>query len=130
LSLFPVVVIIEYKVYCFHGIPKLIAVHINRFSDHKGNYYNTKWNVIKNIKTNYRDNNLNFEKPKELDEMLEYAKKLSDKFIHVRVDFYIVNSKIYFGEMTFTDGAGFDNFRPRRFDETLGNLMDLKNIDC
>jgi hypothetical protein len=57
--------------------------------------------------------------------MLDYAKKLSSKFIHVRVDFYIVNSKIYFGELTFTDGAGFDKIGPREFDEMLGDWMVL-----
>lgn len=47
-------------------------------------------------------------KPECLAELLEYARKLSKPFIHARVDFYIVKDKIYFGEITFTNGAGFD----------------------
>jgi hypothetical protein len=115
----------DYKIYCFNGNPKMINAHVDRFTNHKSNLYDINWNVINNVSFKYLDSNLFIEKPKELDEMLEYAKKLSSKFIHVRVDFYIVNSKIYFGELTFTDGAGFDEIGPREFDEMLGDWMIL-----
>jgi hypothetical protein len=115
----------DYKTYCFNGNPKMINAHVDRFTNHKSNLYDIKWNVINNVSFKYLDSSLFIEKPKELDEMLDYAKKLSSKFIHVRVDFYIVNSKIYFGELTFTDGAGFDEIGPREFDEMLGDWMVL-----
>ena len=40
--------------------------------------------------------------------MIEYAKKLSKPFPLVRVDLYIVDNKVYFGELTFTPAAGLD----------------------
>ena len=57
--------------------------------------------------------------------MLGYARILSKPFIHVRVDFYIVENKVYFGELTFTNGAGFDVVKPYEFDVQLGNYIHL-----
>ena len=65
------------------------------------------------------------EKPVCLEEMLEYAAKLSAPFRHARVDLYIVREKIYFGEITFTNGAGFDKFSSYDFDLMLGDLLKL-----
>jgi hypothetical protein len=57
--------------------------------------------------------------------LLECASKLSQGFPHVRVDLYIVKDKIYFGELTFTNGAGFDNIKPYKFDLELGKKIIL-----
>jgi len=46
-------------------------------------------------------------------------------FPHVRIDLYVIKAEIFFGEMTFTNGAGFDRFRPYRFDVELGNHLKL-----
>lgn len=118
---------IDYKVYCFNGSPKFVIVHLDRFKNHKSILYDIQWNAITNVSAKYLNSNLSIEKPKELNQMLEYAKRLSGEFLHVRVDFYIVNSKIYFGELTFINGAGFNNFNPREFDIMVGSWIDLPN---
>ena len=41
--------------------------------------------------------------------MLEYAAKLGEDFEQVRVDFYEINGRVYFGELTFTSAAGRDD---------------------
>jgi hypothetical protein len=115
----------DYKVFCFHGHPKLIKVHIDRFTNRKSIFLDLDWNVVKDVSMKHLDSTLNIPKPKELEQLLEYAKKLSSKFIHVRVDFYIIKSKIYFGELTFTNGAGFDKISPREFDEMMGAWINL-----
>lgn len=43
-------------------------------------------------------------------EMIEVVRKLARQFQFVRVDLYMANNNIYFGELTFTDGAGSDPF--------------------
>ena len=63
------------------------------------------------------------EKPECLDELLEYAHILSEPFRHARVDFYITD-RITFGEITFTNGAGFDKFSSYEFDRMMGDLGD------
>lgn len=116
----------DYKVYCFNGNPKFIRVHVDRFGINKNNLYDLEWNIIKNVSLEHVDPSLTIEKPNVLDQMIEYSKILSSKFIHVRVDFYIINSKIYIGELTFTTSSGFDKIRPREFDTLMGDWMKLK----
>lgn len=42
--------------------------------------------------------------------MLELSERLSAGFPHVRVDWYNIGGKPYFGEMTFYTGGGYDPF--------------------
>ena len=103
-----------------------IDVHTQRFINHKRNFYDLSWNLIRNVSIKYPcDENAAIPKPEKLEEMLGYARILSKPFIHVRVDFYIVENKVYFGELTFTNGAGFDVVKPYEFDVQLGNYIHL-----
>lgn len=116
----------DYKIYCFHGTPKLIQVHRDRFDNHRMKLFDVKWNEIGNVTMKYPcDTQTKLKKPEQLDTLLAYASKLSAPFLHARVDFYLVENKIYFGEITFTDGAGFDKIYPRSFDIELGNYLKL-----
>lgn len=114
----------DYKIFCFDGVPKFVIVDTDRFVGHKRNVYDTEWNFRERTTLNF-PNDIPMEKPQKLDELLKYAELLSKGFPHVRVDLYIVNEKIYFGEMTFTNGAGFDRIQPREFDVELGNMFTL-----
>ena len=73
----------------------------------------------------YNNSNIIFEKPKCLDNMIRFAEILSKEFLHARVDFYIVNGRIIFGEITFTNGAGFDKIKPLEFAVEMGELIKL-----
>ena len=55
--------------------------------------------------------------------MLECARKLSKNFAEVRVDFYVINSQLYFGEMTFFSGAGFSKYSPTEFEFEMGRKL-------
>lgn len=118
---------VDYKIYCFHGEPKYIIAHVDRFTNYRSNIYDLEWNPIQNINISLKemDPNLTVEKPKELDQLLEYARILSKHFIHVRVDLYILNSKIYFGELTFTSDSGFVTINPIEMEEKIGSWIDL-----
>lgn len=50
---------------------------------------------------------------------------LSAGFSHVRVDLYNVDGRIYFGEMTFTNGSGLDPIVPQEYDRMLGDLWRI-----
>lgn len=114
----------DYKVFCFNGEPKIVDVHCGRFSEHKRNIYDLDWNLQKEVYFKY-DHFDDMKKPKELKKVLEYARKLSSKFHHVRVDFFIVNGKVIFGELTFTNGAGLDKIKPYEFDKKMGSWLKL-----
>ena len=89
----------DYKIYCFHGEPKLIRVQ-KRAGPGKGkinNYYDLNWNLTdfeSGTEHDFRDPNVKFERPKNFELMIEYAKKLSAEFVFVRVDFYNYNDTI------------------------------------
>ena len=57
------------------------------------------------------------------------ASQLSKNIPFVRIDFYEVNSKIYFGEMTFFPASGFEKFDPKEWDKKLGEMIDLEKIE-
>jgi hypothetical protein len=119
----------DYKLLCFHGEPRLIQVHTGRFAEHKMKLYDVQWKEKDNCRMKYtNDPKLVFDKPQELQSLIEYAKILSKPFHFARVDFYIIKGKIYFGEITFTDGAGFDKIHPYSFDMELGSYMKLLKI--
>jgi hypothetical protein len=118
----------DFKFFCFHGIPKFMYVDTWKNGMHSINAYDTEFNLIPGVKLGY-DNDLEtpIKKPEKFQKMLEYSKKLSKPFIHVRVDFYNVNGKIVFGEFTFTKSAGFANITPNSFNVKMGNWIKLPN---
>lgn len=57
--------------------------------------------------------------------MKKIASILCQGFIHVRVDLYNIDGKIYFGEMTFTNGSGFEQLYPTEYETIIGNYIKL-----
>lgn len=114
----------DYKVFCFNGKAKLVDVHCGRFGTHKRNIYDLNWK-LQDVKFKY-DNFEGVEKPKIFDELIEKAELLASNFHHARVDFFIVNDQLYFGEITFTNGAGFDRIKPYSFDKQMGEWLKIK----
>lgn len=58
--------------------------------------------------------------------MISLAERLSKDIPHVRTDFYCINDKILFGEMTFYHGSGFEKFVPSEWDRTFGDWIDIR----
>ena len=115
----------DYKIFCFDGKPHFVIVDTDRFIGHKRNAYDLEWNFREGTTLNF-PNDAPMKKPEKLDELLKYATLLSEGFAHVRVDLYLVGGKVYFGELTFTNGAGFDKIRPIEFDLELGSLFHIR----
>ena len=115
----------DYKIFCFNGEPKLIQVDYNRFSGHKRNLYDINWNYIPVSYQYPTYPNIVIKKPQKLSEMLELARLLSKNYPHVRVDFYCIRDKIYFGEMTFYPEAGFGKFNSESLEKEMGSWIEL-----
>lgn len=64
-------------------------------------------------------------KPKEFEELKRLATILCQDIPHVRVDFYVVNGQIYFGEMTFYHMAGFTAIKPNEWNIRIGEMIKL-----
>ena len=114
----------DYKIFNFHGEAKLIQVDYDRFISHKRNLYDTEWNYI-NAEIKYPTSNRVIDKPVCLNKLLKLSEKLSQGFIHARTDFYVIGERIFFGEITFLHGSGYECFRPASFGSTVGKWMKL-----
>ena len=66
-----------------------------------------------------------FRKPDNFDEMIRLAEKLGKGIPQIRIDFYNINGKIYFGEFTFFHWGGMVPFIPEEWDYTFGSWIDL-----
>ena len=115
----------DYKFYCFNGIPKVVLIATNRFTDHNFNYYDMEFNKLNITSSAGRNAAIVFSKPSRFEEMKEIALKLSQGFAHIRVDLYYSNNKIYFGELTFYDSSGFDNLSSDSVDLEWGSWIKL-----
>lgn len=115
----------DYKVFVFDGIAKLIQVDIGRHHEHRRNLYTPEWNYLPYSILYPTAATIKIEKPECLSEMITVAQILAEGFIHARVDFYISNGRLYFGEITFTHGSGIEKFSPPEFGIEMGNWMKL-----
>ena len=119
----------DYKLYCFNGKAKGVYVTINRFTNLSVSMYDMDWNLMpfEHIHPNKGEK---ISKPKCLREMTMLAEKIA-RYIDnpfVRVDFYEVKGKVYFGEVTFYPEGGMCYFEPEEWDYTLGSWMDLSPL--
>lgn len=115
----------DYKVFCFNGEPKFVEVDYDRYVGHKLNVYDLNWNYIDFYMTSPNDENVIIEKPKRLDLILDFSRKLSVGIPFVRADFYSIGDEIYFGELTFHPGSGLIDFHPEEYDWKIGKLLTL-----
>ena len=101
----------DYKFFCFNGTAKCYKVDFDRFISHTANYFTIDGELMKLGEEVCPPN---FEKeiptPENLDKMKEFAEKLSTTLPFLRADFYDVDGKLYFGEMTFYPASGFEKF--------------------
>lgn len=117
----------DYKFYCFNGEPKVMMIIIDRGTNTKMNFYDMNF-VKLDVQQCFPNFSQEIEKPKQFEEMKKLCKILSKDMPHVRLDFYIINEKVYFGEYTFFDSAGLDRFEPEKYDEIFGQYIDLEKI--
>lgn len=114
----------DFKFHCFNGKLEFIMVDLDRFGELRTrNLYDKDWNLLE-CKWG-RPNNKAVAKPNKLNEMIEIAEKLAKEFIYIRVDFYYVKEKIYFGELTLHHASGLQAFTDEECDKKFGNLLNL-----
>ena len=108
--------LVDYKIFCFNGVPKVLFYASNRQNaEHKPpffDYYDMDFNKLE-VRSKGHQNSPGYLKPfAEFEQMKELAAKLSKGISFVRVDFYLVNHKVFFGELTFYHDSGFVPFIP------------------
>ncbi|WMI67836.1 ATP-grasp fold amidoligase family protein [Mangrovimonas sp. YM274] len=122
--------LIDYKFYCFGGSAKFLEVHLDRAQNHKRGFYDLDFNRLpyryvsldKSISTEVK-------KPANFEEMINLSEILSDKFPFVRVDFYSIEGKAIFGEMTFYPSDGRKDFIPDEYNTIIGEYIKLPQVE-
>ena len=115
----------DYKFWCFNGKPKFFT--INGDNGHGGiNYYSIDGTLL-DVSNNAAPANKEkqWKLPYTFDLMKQYASILAEPFKFVRVDFYEINAKCVFGELTFIPGAAYIQYTPDSTDYKFGELLQL-----
>lgn len=116
----------DYKFYCFNGEPKIVLVSSGRFVGQLCfDYYDEQWNKL-SLVWDKPNSSIDRSKPDQFEEMKNICKVLSKDIPHVRIDLYHIRNRIYFGEFTFYDSAGFCHFTPDNWDVKIGDMIDIR----
>ena len=110
----------DYKFYVFHGHVEYVHVDIDRYGEHKRNFYDRDWDM-KTFELEYPLGPM-ISQPRTLDHMINVAETLGAKFDFIRIDLYdIRNRGVVFGEMTIAPGSGCERFKPESYDHLFGS---------
>lgn len=112
----------DYKFWCFNGVPRYMYYTVKSKNIYE-NFYDMNFEPV-SINHGFKRHKPEFKKPAAFDEMKMLASKLSKGIPFVRIDFFFVNCKIYFGEFTFYDWGGLKPFSDN-WDEVLGSYLKL-----
>lgn len=117
----------DYRFFCFNGEPKFVTVDfsINDKKKTRRNLYDLEWNLMNKEISYPKELELKVNKPEKLEEMINLSRKLSSSFPHARIDFYYINKKIIFGEITFFHQSGMGKIKPLEFEEEMGSWLNI-----
>lgn len=121
----------DYKLHCFGGSVAFVQVDLNRRTDHKRNFYDRDWRPLPftwSICAGGRPlwpHGGAVERPGALAELIRLAETLGSGFPYLRVDFYVVGQRVFFGEATFHPGGGYERILPIEWDAALGARLTL-----
>lgn len=113
----------DYKFFTFGGEPRVMYIATGRGTGETyGDFFDMDFNHL-DLRIDHKNAPVCPEKPRCFEEMKEAARHLARGTLQVRVDFYEVDGRFYFGEMTFFHCSGFVTFTPDSWDETFGSWM-------
>ena len=117
----------DYKIHNFNGVPKVILVCSGRFSEEgiEEDFFDLSWKKMDVKRPDSRTNDININAPKELNKMLEFSERISKDYPFMRTDFYEVEGRLYFGEITLYPASGFSQFTPKEWDDLFGEWLKI-----
>ena len=114
----------DYKVWCFNGKARYIQFISGRKMKPKEVFFDTEWNMQNFTYLNPQYDKY-VKKPEKLKDIITLSEKLSENIPFLRVDFYILQNKIYFGELTFYPNSGMTKWNPENIDNLLGKQVSI-----
>ncbi len=116
----------DYKFFTFGGEPKVLYIAQGRGSGEEtvADFFDMDFNHL-DFTIDHDMASVPPEKPQNFELMKDLATKLSEGTPQLRVDFYEVDGKVYFGEMTFFHCSGMVPFHPEEWDRKFGDWVVL-----
>lgn len=118
----------DYKFFCFSGEPRVLYIASDRSTDVKFDFFDMDFYHLP-ITNGHGNSEKKLQPPEHFEKMKELARKLSAGFPQLRVDFYEVDGRVYFGEITLFHMCGFVPFEPAQWDRMLGDLLTLPETE-
>ena len=116
--------LLDYKIFMFNEKLAYFLICSDRNTNLKFTFFDKNGKFI-NMTQDGEPNDKKLSLPDNYKEMVAMAKRISKGTIESRIDFYDINGKIYFGEITFFDSAGFGKFEPNEWDKKIGDMLKL-----
>lgn len=113
----------DFKIHCFHGVPRLIQVDSDRFTRHTRNWYDETWRRL-DIEWAYPQGGSDDAKPECLESMLKIAERLAASLSYVRVDMYTDGRVVKVGEMTSCPDGAKRRLMPRAAELWVGGMVN------
>jgi hypothetical protein len=117
----------DIKYYCFHGVPKMLLLLVDRFGDQKRVFVDEKLNLLEGSQMIGKSPLWPLPHFSNHQRMMEIASKLAQPFDYCRVDFYSIGDQVYFGELTHYTGSGLEPFDDYDLDLAIGELWKIEN---
>lgn len=120
----------DYKFFCFSGKPKFCQVILDRSVDETIDFFNMKWEKCDFLglaaqNEVFAHSKKEIPEPKNFEKMKYFSSILSKDIPFSRIDFYEIDGKLYFGEITFYPASGFGEFSPEEWNEKIGDMITL-----
>ena len=118
----------DYKFFCFDGEPKYCQVISGRNEKMCIDFFDHDWRHQPfHEPRNYPFADKEPQKPDHYEQMWDAACRLAQGKPFSRIDFYDVNGRVYFGEITFFPTSGMGGFDPMEWDYKFGEWIKLPN---
>ncbi len=119
--------LVDYKFFCFNGVPKFMYISHDHASNATTDFFDMDFHRL-DMRMKDPNSDIIPSRPVLFDNLKVIAEKLSAGIPFVRVDMYVINGQIYFGELTFFHNAGFTKVHPEQWEKTLGDWIDISQV--
>ena len=116
--------LMDYKWFCFDGVPRIMYMSRDHAEHATTDFFDMDYQHLP-IRMQAPPSKILPTKPKEFENMKQLAAMLSAGIPQVRVDFYVINKRIYFGEMTFYHCGGMVDVQPYEWTVRMGDMIQL-----
>ena len=119
--------LMDYKFFCLNGKVAFYYITSGAYGHASGRslvHYYPDGSRTPFQREGYGSNDYPQERP-VIEKMMELSEKLSASFPFVRVDFFMVDGHIYFSELTFTPGGGYNAHKPQEAFDKEGDKLDI-----